>query len=98
MSAAALPFTPLSVLAGAIQLESLIITPDTMPHHYVARAWILDLQPSQMVAAIVAVEDEIRKTYPHMHRSGWRAASDGLRIYFYAWTWPPASVTAGQVA
>lgn len=91
MAATVLPFTPLSILGGAIQLDSLIISRDVMPHHFVARAWILDLQPSQMVAAIVAVETEIRKTYPHMHRSGWRASSDGLYVYFHAWTQPPAT-------
>jgi hypothetical protein len=82
------PFTPIAVLAATLNVENLTITPDAMPHHYIARATILDLQPTQMVAAIVVTEDEIRKTYPLMHRTGWRPASDGLTIYFYAWTVP----------
>jgi hypothetical protein len=53
---------------------------------YVANAKIDDLEPSQMVAAIIAVEDAIRATYPRMHRSGWSATSDGLRIHFHQWT------------
>jgi hypothetical protein len=70
----------------AIQIDGLTITPDAMPHHFIAQARILDLQPTQMVPALVAIEQEIRTRYPHMHRTGWRAASDGLRIYFTAWT------------
>lgn len=81
----ALVSTPLAIV-GAVQLESLTISPDAMPHHYVARAVILDLQPFQMVAAIMATEDAIRATYPRMHRSGWSAKSDGLRIHFSAWS------------
>lgn len=76
---------PLAIL-GAVQLDSLTISPDVMPHHYIANAKIDDLEPSQMVAAIVATEDAIRQTYPNAHRSGWSAKSDGLRIYFHAWT------------
>jgi hypothetical protein len=76
---------PLAII-GNVQIESLTISPDVMPHHYVARAVILDLQPAQMIAAIMATEDAIRATYPRMHRGGWSATSDGLRIYFHAWT------------
>jgi hypothetical protein len=71
---------------SGLQLESLSIAPDAMPHHFIAQARILDLQPSAMVKAIVLVEHEIRAIYPHMTRTGWRGASDGLRIYFTAWT------------
>lgn len=73
-------------ILGAVQLASLTISPDVMPHHFIANAKIDDLEPSQMVAAIVAVEDAIRATYPNARRSGWAAKSDGLRIYFHAWT------------
>lgn len=73
-------------ILGHVQLESLTIARDVMPHHYVARAVILDLQPESMVPAIVAVEQAIRATYPHMHRSGWSATSDGLRVHFHQWT------------
>ena len=88
--------SPLAILAAAIQLDSLCISRDVMPHHYVARAWILDLQPSQIVAAIVAVEAEIKKTYPLMHRSGWRASAEGLYLYFYAWTQTAPPARAGE--
>ena len=57
-----------------------------MPHHFIANAKIDDLEPSQMVAAIVAVENAIRAQYPRMSRNGWSATSDGLRIHFHAWT------------
>ena len=73
-------------IAGNVHIESLTISPDVMPHHYVANAKIDDLDPSQMVAAIVAVEGAVRAQYPQMHRSGWSAKSDGLRLYFHAWT------------
>lgn len=69
-----------------IQIDSLTISADAMPHHYIARAVILDLAPDQMVKAITAAEDVIRQQYPYFHRTGWRGASDGLRIYFEAWT------------
>jgi len=69
-----------------VQIESLTISRDVMPHHYVARAVILDLEPAQMVAAIIATMDAIKTTHPNASRSGWRASSDGLRIYFYEWT------------
>lgn len=76
-----------AVLASSgVTLESLTISRDVMPHHYVARAVILDLQPEQMVAAIIATEAAIKKTHRFAHRSGWRAASDGLTIYFHQWT------------
>jgi hypothetical protein len=79
-------FTPSpSTDPSGILIESLSIVPDAMPHHFIAQSRILDLQPSQMVSAIVAVEQQIRQTYPHMQRTGWRGASDGLRIYFMAW-------------
>jgi hypothetical protein len=83
-------FTPHAALAtiSGVELDGLLISPDAMPHHYIASATILDLQPTQMVAAIIATQDEIRKTYPLMHRTGWRASSDGLTIFFYAWTSP----------
>lgn len=77
--------SPLALI-GNVQLESLTISRDAMPNHYIANAKINDLEPSQMVAAIVAVLDAIQQTYPHAARSGWSATSDGLRIYFYAWT------------
>ncbi len=77
--------SPLAIL-GNLQLESLTIWPDVMPHHYIANAKIDDLEPSQMVAAIIATENAIRRTYPSASRSGWSAKSDGLRVYFYAWT------------
>lgn len=64
------------VLIGAVQLDSLTISPDVM----------LDLEPSQMVAAIIATEDAIKQTSPNAQRSRWSAKSDGLRIYFHAWT------------
>ena len=60
------------------------ISADVMPGHYVARAVLLDLQPSQMVAALVAVEAAIQAPHPHAVRTGWRACSDSLRVYFYA--------------
>ena len=68
-----------------LTVPSEMISRAAMPHHYVANAKIDDLEPSQMVAAIVAVEDTIRGQFPHMHRSGWSATSDGLRVHFYAW-------------
>lgn len=82
---------PTADTAVAPSIESLMISADAMPHHYVARAVIYDLQPSQLVAAIMAVEREIKKTYPRAHRSGWRAACDGIYLYFYAWTRPPVA-------
>ena len=84
------------VLARAVGIESLTIAPDAMPGHYIARAVIFDLQPTQMVPAIIAVEDRIRAMYPGAHRSGWSACSDGLRIYFYAST--PIGAAAAQTA
>lgn len=74
-------------LMGGVVLESLTIAPDAMPHHHVARAVILDLEPSQMVAAIMCVEAEIRKTYRHAYRTGWRATNDGLTVFFHAHVW-----------
>lgn len=85
-SARVLPFPTSEELARSIQIESLTITPDVLPSHYVARAVILDLEPHQMVAAIIATEAAIRKTHRFAHRSGWRAASDGLTIFFHQWT------------
>lgn len=75
------PFSASELLARAIAIESLTITADAMPGHYVARAVILDLQPTQMVAAIIATMDRIRAEYPHAVRTGWRACSDSLTIY-----------------
>jgi hypothetical protein len=71
---------------GDPQIDSLTISRDLMPHHYIARAVILDLQPSELVAAVGSTMDEITKQYPHAVRTGWRAECDGLRIYFYAWS------------
>jgi hypothetical protein len=71
---------------GAVSIESLTIAADALPHHFIARAVIFDLAPDQMVPAIVATEDAIRTQYPHFRRTGWRGASDGLRLYFTAWT------------
>ena len=82
-------FSPLAIL-GNVHLESLTVSADAMPGHFVARAIILDLQPSQMVAAILAVETEIKHTYAFARRTGWRAASDGLTVYFYSWQGAPA--------
>ena len=76
----------LLALVGNVQLESLTISRDVITHHYVANAKIDDLEPSQMVAAILAVMDTITQVYPLASRSGWSATSDGLRIHFYAWT------------
>ncbi len=45
-----------------VALDSLTISRDAVPHHFIARAVILDLSPAQIVAAIVATEDEISKT------------------------------------
>jgi hypothetical protein len=79
------PTKPTSeILARYIRLDSLTITPDALPRHFVARAVILDLQPTQMVPAIIRVEDAIRECHPHMHRTGWRACSDGVVVYFEA--------------
>ena len=69
-----------------ILLESVTIAADAMPHHYTARAVVLDLQPADMLNAIAATEDRIRARYPHFRRTGWRAACDGLTVYFTAWT------------
>jgi hypothetical protein len=71
---------------NTIALESLTITADAMPHHFIARAVIFDLQPADMVRAITTVEARIRVESPHFHSTGWRAASDGVWIYFTAWT------------
>jgi hypothetical protein len=71
---------------SGLQFESLSIAPDAMPHHFIAQARILDLQPTQMVPALTLVEHEIRAIYPHMTSTGWRAANDGIRLYFTAWT------------
>ena len=80
------PAVSLLALVGNVHIEFLTISPDVMPHHFIANAKIDDLEPSQMVAAILAVEDAIRQNYPHAFRSGWSAKSDGLRVYFHAWT------------
>ena len=74
----------LAVLAGlpAVTVDALIISADVMPHTFVARAHIADLQPSQLVAALCAVEDAIKQTHPHARRNGWKAASDGLYVWF----------------
>lgn len=79
---------------SSIRLESVTIAADAMPHHFTARGVIFDLQPADMVKAIASVEDRIRLEYPHFRRTGWRAASDGLTIYFSAWT----SAQIAQVA
>lgn len=76
-----------------IQIDSVTISADAMPHHFIARAVILDLAPGQMVKAIAAAEEIIRQQYPYFHRTGWKGASDGIRIYFEAWT-----QKGGQVA
>ena len=86
-SAALFPPIPSSVAvegASPVVLDSLTISADAMPGHYVANAVLLDLQPSQMVAALIAVEAAIREQYRFAVRTGWRAASDSLRVYFYA--------------
>ena len=74
-------------------IESLTISRDVMPHHYIARAVILDLEPPAIVAALGATLDRIRQQHPRAVRTGWTACNDGLRIYFYHWTftvWPTA--------
>jgi hypothetical protein len=75
--------SPLAILGG-LSLESLTVSADAMPGHFVARAVILDLQPIQMVAAIIATMDAIKVTHRFARRTGWTATSDGLRIYFSA--------------
>jgi hypothetical protein len=80
----AAPTSDLLALLGNVQIESLTITPDAMPGHYIARAVILDLQPMQMVAAIAATMDRIAEQHQYAVRTGWRACSDGLTIYFAA--------------
>jgi hypothetical protein len=55
-----------------------------MPGHYIAWAVIFDLQPSQMVAAIIAAMDAVKATHRFAHRTVCRATSDGLTIYFSA--------------
>jgi hypothetical protein len=75
--------SPLAILGG-VSLESLTVSADAMPGHYIARAVIFDLQPSQMVAAIIATMDAIQVTHRFARRTGWSATSDGLRIYFSA--------------
>lgn len=72
------------LLAQTLPIASITIAPDLVPGHFVARAVILDLQPAQIVAAIIAVMGRIGAAYPHATRTGWRAESDGLRIYFAA--------------
>jgi protein-arginine kinase len=92
--------TTASLLAilGNVHLESLTISADVMPGHFVARAVIFDLQPSQMVAAIAAVDDAIKSQtkYALARRTGWRASSDSLTVYFYSWQ--PQSAQEGAVA
>jgi hypothetical protein len=75
--------SPLAILGG-VSLESLTISADAMPGHFIARAVILDLQPIQMVAAIIATMDAIQVRHRFARRTGWTATSDGLRIYFSA--------------
>jgi hypothetical protein len=75
---------PSDELARSIEVRSLTITPDVMPGHYVARAVILDLQPTQMVPAIMATMDRIEEHYRFDMRTGWKACSDGLTMYFTA--------------
>jgi len=69
-----------------IRIESLTIAPDAMRHHFTARAVILDLQPADIVKAIAAVEARIAARYPRFVTTGWRGASDGVLLYFTAWT------------
>ena len=77
----------------SIVIESLTISCDAMPHHYIARAVVLDLEPPAIVSALGATLDRIRQQHPHASQTGWTACNDGLRIYFYHWTsavWPMA--------
>jgi hypothetical protein len=77
----------------SVVIESLTISRDVMPHHYIARTVILDLEPPAIVAALGATLDRIRERHPRAVRTGWTACNDGLRIYFYAWSatvWPMA--------
>ena len=85
--------TPASRPPDSIVIESLTISRDAMPHHYIARAVILDLEPPAIVAALGATLDRIRQQHPHARQTGWTACNDGLRVYFYRWTstvWPMA--------
>jgi hypothetical protein len=74
-----------SITSTEVVLDSLTISADVMPGHYVANAVLLDLQPSQMVAALVAVEAAIREQYRLAVRTGWRACSDSILVHFYSW-------------
>jgi hypothetical protein len=76
---------------SSIVIESLTIAPDALKHHFTARAVILDLQPADIVKAIAAVEARIAASYPHFYTTGWRGASDGVTVYFSAWTAPTVS-------
>lgn len=80
--------TPVVMSAGAPAptIEHLTITRDVLPHHYIARARILDLTPEMMVPAISATMAAVREQYPHAERTGWIARCDGLTLYLYAWT------------
>jgi hypothetical protein len=69
---------------SSIAIESLTISADAMPRHHVCRAVIYDLQPTQMVRAIAAVEARLREQFSYVHRTGWRAASDGIYLHFIA--------------
>jgi hypothetical protein len=78
--------TPTVCPTDSIVFESVTISRDAMPHHYIARAVILDLEPLAIVAALAATLDRIREQHPHAVMTGWAACCDGLRIYFYAWS------------
>ena|ERR1700687_2868855 len=74
-----------TVTPPAVVLDSLTIAPDAMPHHYIARAVILDLEPPAVVAALSTTLARIREQHPTAVKTGRTACSDGLRLYFCAW-------------
>ena len=62
-SAALFPRIPSSVAveaASPVVLDSLTISADAMPGHYIANAVLLDLQPAQMVAALTGAGSDLR--------------------------------------
>ena len=76
--------------APPFTIESLTISPDVMRHHYIARAVILDLQPTHVVEAVATTMERIHAEHPHAVRTGWTACNDGLRVYFYRWSALPS--------
>jgi hypothetical protein len=81
-----------AAVVAPIAIDSLTISADTMPHHYIARAVILDLEPTAVVPALTLTLARIRAQHPHAVQTGWTACNDGLRVYFYHWS---ATTTSG---